>query len=59
MRKLEQPHSIFHESGKAAMRAGSIGDAIPHIMKMEHASIEVLATLDALGLEIHQANKAQ
>ena len=59
MRKLEQPHATFHEAGKAAIRAGSIADAIPHIMRMEHASIEVLASLDALGNEIRQHNKIQ
>jgi hypothetical protein len=52
MRRLEQPHATFHEAGKSAMRAASIAAAIPHIMKMENASIEVLSTLDALGIEI-------
>ena len=59
MRKLEQPHATFHEAGKAAIRAGSIAEATPHIMKMEHASIEVLATLDALGLEIRQSTQSK
>ena len=59
MRRLEPPHATFHEAGKAAMRATSIAEAIPHIMKMEHASIEVLSTLDALGVEIRKSNLAE
>jgi hypothetical protein len=59
MRRLEQPHATFHEAGKEAMRAASIAEAIPSIMKMEHASIEVLSTLDALGIEIRKASLAQ
>lgn len=59
MQRLEQPHSTFHEAGKAAMRAGSIAEATPHIMKMEQASIEVLTILDALGVEIRKISLAE
>jgi hypothetical protein len=59
MQRLEQPHSIFHEAGKAAMRATSIAEAIPHIMKMEQSSIEVLTILDTLGVEIRKISLAE
>jgi len=51
-RRLDAPHGIFHEAGKAAMRAATLAEATPHVMRMEKASIEVLSALDALAVEI-------
>lgn len=55
MRRLDAPHALFHESGKHAMRAASLAAAVPHVMKMEHASIDVLSALDDLAVEMRQA----
>jgi t-SNARE complex subunit (syntaxin) len=56
MRKLEAPHHVFHEAGKMALRAASMSEATPHVMKMENASIDVLMALDALAQEIRSSH---
>lgn len=49
MRSLDNPHRLFHESGRAAIRCGNLADATPHVLAMEHASIDVIKSLDAIG----------
>ncbi len=59
MRALAAPHRLFHESGRAAIRAATLLEATPHVMVMERASIDVIKSLDAIGDEGRKLSPAQ
>ena len=48
---------LFIFLSRNAMRATTLAEAIPHVLRMENASIEVISTLNDLAVDIRQMTR--